>query len=146
MCSSQCICQGVSSSDKSEYLLCLLPESFPPLDQLKTKLRGHMHISRGSVFLSLSDLQVPHLHCLQWRVWSPIRSCHVMAWLCFCYHFARQNVHSFPSNVLSNTSVVLDTRLISGAQRQPGSFNHKENIFCLHRLRALVLVLFYFHF
>lgn len=106
---------------------------FSPVGSIKHHVAVRYAYQPGSsVFLSLSDLQAPHLHCLQWSMWRHIHSCHVIAWLCFCYHFGRQNVHSFPSNFLSKTSVVLYTRLITGAQRQPGSFNHRENILALH--------------
>lgn len=106
---------------------------FSPVGSIKNHVAVTYAYEPGStVFLSLSDLQAPHLHCLQWSMWSHIHSCHVIAWLCFCYNFAGQNVHSFPSNFLSKTSVVLFTRIITGAQRQLGSFNHRENILALH--------------
>lgn len=106
---------------------------FSPVGSIKKQVAVTYAYQPGSsVLLSLSDLQAPHLHCLQWSIWSHIHSCHVKAWLCFCYHFARQTVHYFSSNFLSKTSGVLYTRLITGAQRQPGSFNHRENILVLH--------------
>lgn len=132
-----------SWSDKSGYLLCLLHECFPPLNQLKAPTQWHMHISQGAL---LSDLQAPHLHCLQWSMWSNIHSCHVIACLDFGYHFARPNFifHSFPSNFPSKTSIVLCTCLISEASGVIQSQGTYFNITCWPLLQAPVLLLFHF--
>lgn len=126
-----------SWSDESESLLCILSECFPPLDQLKNPVAvTYAYQPRSVVLLSLSDLQMPHLHCLQWSMWSHTHSCHVIAWLCFCYHFPRKRLHSLPSNFLSKASMVLYTGLITGAQRQSQSFNHREHILALPSMLA----------
>lgn len=106
---------------------------FSPIGSIKNPVTvTYAYQPRSVVLLSLSDLQIPHLHCLQWSMWSHTHSCHVIAWLCFCYHFSRQRLHFFPSNFLSKTSMMLYTGLITGAQRQSESFNHREHILALH--------------
>lgn len=106
---------------------------FSPIGSIKNPVAvTYAYQPRSGVLLSLSDLQMPHLHCLQWSMWSHTHSCHVIARLCFCYHFSRQRLHSFPSNFLSKTSMVLYTGLITGAQRQSESFNHREHVLALH--------------
>lgn len=106
---------------------------FSPIGSIKNPVAvTYAYQPRSVVLLSLSDLQMPHLHCLQWSMWSHSHSCHVIGWLCFSYHFSRQRLHSCPSNFLSKTSTVLYTGLITGAQRQSESFNHREHILALH--------------
>lgn len=109
------------------------PWEFSPVGSIKNHVAVTYAYQPGSVvLLTLSDLWAPHLHCLQWTMWSHLHSCHLIARLCFFYHSTWQTVHSFPNNFLSKTSIVLYTSLITGAQCQLETFNHSENTLALH--------------
>lgn len=113
---------------------------FSPIGSIKSPDAVTYAYQPGSVvFLLLSDLQAPHLHCLQWRMWSNIHSCHVIACLHFCYHFARPTFifHSFPGNFPSKTSIV--ACLVSEASRVIQSQGTYFSITCWPLLQAPVL-------